>query len=133
METVTVSGVVEEIIYSNQDNGYTICDIDCGDDGLVTATGTMPYLSEGETVTLSGSWITHPDYGEQFRVIYYETRRPTDEESILRFLSSGIIPGIRSATAQKLIAEFGEETLDILLSQPDKVAKIKGISKEKGS
>lgn len=131
METVTVSGVVEEIIYSNQDNGYTICDIDCGDDGLVTATGTMPYLSEGETVTLSGSWITHPDYGEQFRVIYYETRRPTDEESILRFLSSGIIPGIRSATAQKLIAEFGEETLDVLLSQPDKVAKIKGISKEK--
>ena len=59
METLTVCGVVEEIIYNNSDNGYTVCDIDSIDNGLFTATGYMPYISEGESVSLTGCWTTH--------------------------------------------------------------------------
>ncbi len=131
METLTVCGVVEEIIYNNPDNGYTVCDIDSIDNGLFTATGYMPYISEGESVSLTGCWTTHPDYGEQFHVNYYETVLPTDEQSVLKYLSSGVIPGIREATAKKLVERFGAEVLRILLEDPERIAEIKGISKEK--
>ncbi len=131
METITVCGVIEEIIFSNPDNGYTVCDVNSSEEGLFTATGYMPYISEGESVSLSGIWTTHPDYGEQFRVDYYETVLPTNEESILKYLSSGIIPGIREATAKKLVDRFGTDILQILLTEPEKIAEIKGISKDK--
>ena len=130
-EIITITGTVEEIIFSNPDNGYTICGIDGADEGLFTATGYMPFLSEGESVALSGIWVTHPDYGEQFKVEYYERVMPSDEESIIRYLGSGIIPGIREATAKKLVKHFGCEVLDVMLTQPEKLSQIKGISKEK--
>lgn len=131
METITISGTIEEIIYNNPDNGYTVCDVSSNEEGFFTATGYMPYVSEGESVLLSGSWTTHPDYGEQFRVSYYETVLPTDEQSILKYLSSGIIPGIREATAKKLVDRFGTDILQILLTEPEKISEIKGISKQK--
>jgi exodeoxyribonuclease V alpha subunit len=131
MEYVSITGVVEEIIYQNPDNGYTICDVHTDDNDLITATGAMPCVSEGEKIRLAGSWTTHPEYGEQLRVIEYEVVTPSDEVAILKYLSSGVIPGIREATARKLVAEFGDKTLEILLTQPDLVAKIKGISSKK--
>ena len=73
MECVTIDGSVEEIIYSNPDNGYTICDIHTDDNDLVTAVGAMPGLSEGEHIKLSGTWTTHPDYGKQIKVMEYST------------------------------------------------------------
>lgn len=131
MEQFTVSGIIEEIIYNNPDNGYTVCEVDSHEEGMFTATGYMPYISEGESVSLTGYWTTHPDYGEQLRVDYYETILPTDEESILKYLSSGVIKGIREATAKKLVERFGTDILQILLSEPERIAEIKGISKEK--
>ena len=130
-EIITITGTVEEIIYSNPDNGYTVCGIDSAEEGLFTATGYMPFLSEGESVALSGNWTTHPDYGEQFKAEYYETVMPSDEESILKYLGSGIVPGIREATAKKLIDHFGCDILKIMLSEPERLAEVKGISKEK--
>lgn len=129
MECVTINGTVEEIIYSNPDNGYIICDIHTDDNDLVTATGSMPGLSEGEYIRLSGTWTTHPNYGEQIKVIEYSVVTPTDEQSILKYLSSGVIPGIRAATAKKLVKAFGADTLNVLLTEPQKIAEIKGISK----
>lgn len=131
MEQFTVSGIIEEIIYNNPDNGYTVCEVDSHEEGMFTATGYMPYISEGESVSLTGYWTTHPDYGEQLRVDYYETILPTDEESILKYLSSGVIKGIREATAKKLVERFGTDILQILLNEPERIAEIKGISKEK--
>ncbi|MDO5398020.1 MAG: ATP-dependent RecD-like DNA helicase [bacterium] len=130
MECVTINGDVEEVIYSNPDNGYTICDIHTDDNELVTATGTMPGLSEGEHIQLSGTWTTHPDYGEQIKVLEYSVVAPTDEQSILKYLSSGVVPGIRAATAKKLVKAFGADTLNVLLAEPQRVAEIKGISME---
>lgn len=130
-EIITVTGTVEEIIYTNPENGYMVCDVDSAEEGLFTATGYMPYVSEGESVALSGSWSTHPDYGEQFRVSYYETVMPSDEESILKYLSSGIVEGVREATAKKLIERFGTDVLTVMLKEPERMAEIKGISKDK--
>lgn len=130
-EIITVTGTVEEIIYANTDNWYTVCCIDSDEEGIFTATGYMPFISEGESVALSGNWTTHPDYGEQFKAEYYEKVMPTDEESILRYLSSGIISGIREATAKKMIKYFGCDVLNIMLSEPERLSEVKGISKEK--
>ena len=130
-EIITVTGTVEEIIYSNPDNGYSVVGIDSVEEGQFTATGYMPFITEGESVALSGNWTTHPDYGEQFKAEYYETVMPSDEESIIKYLSSGIISGIREATAKKLVDHFGLDVFQIMLTQPSKLAEIKGISKEK--
>ena len=131
MECVTIEGTVEEIIYSNPDNGYTICDIYTDKKELVTITGAMPGLSEGEQVRITGSWTTHPSYGEQIKVMEYSVIQPSDEQSILKYLSSGAVSGIRTATAKKLVEKFGAETLNVLLTDPERVAEIKGISREK--
>ncbi len=130
-ENLTLTGTVYEIIYQNADNGYTVCEIDSPTDGLFTATGYMPYLGEGENISVTGTWGNHPEYGEQFRVTYYESILPKDEAAILDYLSSGVIYGVRAATAQKIVEHFGVETLDILLTDPVRLSEIKGISKAK--
>ena len=130
-EIITVTGTVEEIIYSNPDDGYTVCCIDSDEEGIFISTGYMPFISEGESVAVSGNWITHPDYGEQFKAEYYETIMPTDEDAIIRYLSSGVVPGIREATAKKLIEHFGCDVLNVMLAEPERLAEIKGISREK--
>ena len=131
-EIITVTGTVEEIIYSNPDNGYSVVGIDSVEEGQFTATGYMPFITEGESVALSGNWTTHPDYGEQFKAEYYETVMPSDEESIIKYLSSGIISGIREATAKKLVDHFGLDVLQIMLTQPSKLAEIKEKAKKIG-
>lgn len=130
-EPIHIKGKIEEIIYSNPENGYTVCDITTKEHLLVTAIGYMPYITEGATVTMSGIWTTHPDYGEQFKVSYCESVMPTDKESILQYLSSGIVSGIRKATAKKLVAHFGTEVFDVMLNSPERLAEIKGISHDR--
>ncbi len=128
MENIKITGTVVEIIYQNPDNGYTVCEIKNEEEGMFTATGYMPYLSMGESIELDGIWSEHPDYGEQFRADSYTTILPTDETAILRYLSSGIIPGIGEATAKNLVAHFGAETLNIMRTEPARLTEIKGIS-----
>ena len=130
-DIVTVTGTVEEIIYTNPANGYTVCVIDSAEESIFTATGCMPFISEGESVALSGEWTQHPDYGEQFKAEYCETVLPSDEEAIVKYLAAGVVAGVREATARKLVEHFGKETLDIMLQSPERMAEIKGISKEK--
>lgn len=130
-DNVTISGNIYDIIYQNSENGYTVCEIDSASDGLFTATGYMPYMREGENVSVTGIWGNHPEYGEQFRVSYYETILPTDEQSILDYLSSGVIYGIRAKTAEKIVDRFGADSLNILLTEPMRLSEIKGISAQK--
>lgn len=127
-----LEGMVEEIVYTNYANGYTVCTLDAEGEP-VTATGCMPYLSEGESVKLSGSWVTHPEYGRQFSVRLYEKVLPTTSAAILRYLGSGIVKGIRLATAKKIVDKFGDDTLTVLASEPHRLAQISGISKAKAA
>lgn len=130
-EQVTITGTVTEIIYTNEDNGYTVCEIMSREEGDFVATGYMPYISVGENIEMRGKWTVHRDYGEQFTVYDYKTVLPTDKAAILQYLSSGIIPGIREATAKKIVDAYGEEVFDILLNEPERLGEIKGITKAK--
>ena len=127
----SITGTVVEIIYTNEENGYTVCDIQNKEEGLFTATGYLPYVSEGENIEMTGKWVMHPEYGEQFLALTYKTVLPTDENAILLYLSSGIIPGIREATAKKIVDAFGEDSFNVLLNYPEKLSEIKGITKSK--
>jgi exodeoxyribonuclease V alpha subunit len=88
---VRLVGSVEHVIYANEDNGYTICDVGTESDELVTVTGILPYVGEGDSVTLYGRWVHNPKYGRQFRAESCERRLPADSASMLRYLSSGAI------------------------------------------
>ncbi len=129
-ELLVIEGVVEEIIYQNIANGYTVCDIDV--EGVFsTAVGIMPSIAPGEGVRLTGKWIVHPEYGEQFSVEICEKIMPTGKLQILQYLSSGIIKGIGPATAQKIVEKFGEEALEVIRDDPERLSKIRGISRKK--
>ena len=130
-ENVIITGKVFEIIYQNDANGYTVCEIDSDEYGLFTATGYMPYLTEGENISITGTWSVHPEYGEQLKASYYETIIPTDEQSIIDYLASGVVYGIRTATAKKIVDKFGADSLNIMLTDPMRLSEIKGISKSR--
>ncbi|MBE7024557.1 MAG: ATP-dependent RecD-like DNA helicase [Ruminococcaceae bacterium] len=129
-EFLVIEGIVQEIIFQNIANGYTVCDIDV--EGVFsTAVGIMPGIAPGEGVRLTGRWTTHAEYGEQFRVETCEKILPTGEMQILQYLSSGIIKGVGPATAQKIVDKFGKEALEVIRDDPDRLATIKGISRKK--
>lgn len=121
-----VEGEVETIIYRNEDNGYTVIELS-GDENL-TAVGIMPMISVGEEVRLTGVFKNHPSYGRQLSVSVCERSMPSTTAGILKYLSSGAIKGIGPAKAAVIVREFGENTLEILENEPERVAKIKGIT-----
>lgn len=127
---ITIDGVVETIIYTNSENGYTVCDVAyCGQ--LITMTGCMPDLTEGEKIEAHGDWVVHPEYGDQFKVEYYERHMPSTQEEIEKYLGSGILPGIGKATAKKIVKMFGEDSLDIIENTPEKLLAVSGITVKK--
>ena len=123
-------GTVEEITYVNDENGYTVMEFSTDEDSF-TVVGILPFVYEGENIKIGGYFTEHPEYGPQFKAEIYEKCLPKTVSSITAFLSSGIIRGVRAATARKIVAKFGEETLDVIAETPSKLAEIKGISKEK--
>lgn len=125
-----LEGAVENIVYRNEENGYTVIEISDGED-YITAVGIMPQAGVGDTVKLTGVYTTHRNYGRQFSAKICEVCRPTESADILRYLSSGAIKGIGPSTARLLVSEFGEATLDVMENQPECVAALKGISKTK--
>ena len=125
---VKLSGNIERVIYANDENGYAICDLGTDTDELVTITGTLPYIGEGDVVTVWGKWVHNPKYGRQFKVEQSEKQLPADKASMLRYLSSGTIKGIGPKIAQRIIDEFGEEAFDIIENHPDWLAEIQGIT-----
>ncbi len=127
-EFETICGVVDEIYYVNEENGYTACCIYTDDGEYCDVVGYMPLVRCGQHISANGHFVLSPTYGEQFRVEYYQTVLPTDEDSILMYLSSGIVSGVRHATARKLVDKFGADTIKIMLENPERMSEIKGIS-----
>ncbi len=125
------SGSVEAVIYSNEENGYAICDFAIDTNELVTIVGTLPYICEGDTLTVYGKWVNNPKYGAQFKVEQYEKIMPADAAAILKYLSSRTIKGIGPKTAQRIVERFGDETFDIIENHPDWLADVDGISYKK--
>lgn len=125
-----LKGTVEDITYINDDNGYTVFTVSENGEPVV-AVGILPYINVGEQVDLTGNYIIHPQYGQQFKVVTAERTMPSSTAEILKYLSSGAIKGIGPATANMIVSRFGEDTLDIIENDASKLAQIKGISPEK--
>ncbi|MBE6008604.1 MAG: ATP-dependent RecD-like DNA helicase [Lachnospiraceae bacterium] len=129
-ESIVLKGSVEDIIFENRDNGYTVFTIDTGEEEVVCV-GTLERLNSGENVTLTGSWTMHLVYGKQFQVDYCEKTMPTTAEGIEKYLSSGLIKGIGPKTAKKIVDRFGEATFYVIEEKPDRLVEIRGITYEK--
>lgn len=127
-----ITGIVDNITYRNESNGYTVAIVKTDKD-TVTVVGMLPYLNEGETADFYGNYTVHQMYGNQFAVKYFEKRIPENAADILRYLSAGAIKGIGPATAVKLVERFGEETLNIIAEKPEELTVIKGISMQKAN
>ncbi|MBQ0126324.1 MAG: AAA family ATPase, partial [Clostridiales bacterium] len=129
-ELIQIEGSVEKIIYSNEQNGYTVCELETADELIVTV-GIMPYLSEGETIKALGNYVNHKSFGRQFKVEYYEKQLPATESAILKYLSSGTIKGIGPVTAKRIVASYMQDTFDVIENHPEWLADIPGISPRK--
>lgn len=127
---VTVEGTVEEIIFQNESNGYTVAVIETQDD-VVTIVGCIPIINMGETLRLQGQWDYHPNYGQQLKVETYSTVVPATLNGIEKYLSSGLIPGIGPKTAKKIVEMFGVDSIDILQYNPEKLKLVEGIGEKK--
>lgn len=130
-DVTSITGNIEHIIYYNEENGYAVCDLGTDNDDLITITGIMPYISEGDSVRVYGEWKHNAKYGRQFAVSQYERFMPTSAKAILRYLSSGAIKGIGKKTAQKIVEQFGDDTLEVLENHPDWLSDLPGISLKK--
>lgn len=136
-EKITIEGNVENIIFTNVENGYSVFCIysedyaDIFPDAEIICVGYTPNLNEGEYMKITGTAVTHPTYGKQLQVEIYEKSIPKTEKGIQKYLASGVIKGIGKKTAEKIIEKFGINTLDIIERNPEKLSEIRGISIEK--
>ena len=121
-----IEGVVEDVIYHNEQNGYTVLSLKNGREHT-TCVGALPALVCGERLRITGEWTEHRDYGRQLRVSAFESVRPTTRGGIERYLGSGIVKGVGPATAKLIVHAFGEEALRVLDDEPQRLTEIEGI------
>lgn len=127
---MVLSGIVNRIIFQNEENGYTVIDF-YTDDGVFTAVGFFPSVTEGEALTLVGEFKDNAKFGEQFTVSEVTFDAPTDKNGILMYLSSGLFKGVGPTTAAAIVGKFGVRSLEIIENAPEQLATVRGISKKK--
>lgn len=126
----TLEGFVEGIVYKSEETGYVVAKINDGK-STISAVGTVPFLREGQQVKLTGEWVKHKNFGNQFSIKSCEEVLPTTLDGIEKYLASGIIRGIGPVTARKIISHFGEDTLKVFESNIDRLTEIEGIGEKK--
>jgi len=129
-ELLHIEGTVENVLFRNAENGYTVIDLDAGGE-LITVVGELGEVEEGEGLILEGSYVTHRKFGTQFRAEYCERKLPDTVVNIEKYLASGAIKGIGPGLAKKIVNTFGAQTLDIMENDPMRLSEIKGISRVK--
>ena len=125
-----LTGEIETIIYRNETNGYTIANM-IVDSEEITLVGYLPFVNKGDYIKVQGKIVNHPDYGEQLKVDTFEKVMPQTLDALEKYLGNGLIKGVGPATAKKIVEKFGEQTIEIMKIEPEKLAKIKGITKDK--
>lgn len=128
MEVVT--GYVEHIVFRNEDNGYTVFNLE-NEDGETTCVGSFNYINEGEMLELHGEFVNHSVYGSQLKVSSHEVKEPEDLVSIERYLGSGAVKGVGAALAGRIVRKFKKDTFRIIEEEPERLAEVKGISERK--
>lgn len=125
-----LDGLVEAVIFKSEDTGYVVAKITANKE-VNTIVGTMPLIKEGQQIEVKGEWIKHKQFGRQFNVEEYKEVLPTSTKKIEKYLSTGIIHGIGPVTAKKIVKAFGEETLNILDNNIERLKEVEGIGKKK--
>ena len=127
-----IEAFADETVFRNDENGYTVLVVKCGKT-RVSAVGVMPPIAPGEKLNITGEWVEHPVYGRQIKVQSVEIEKPTTLSGIEKYLSSGMIRGIGPATAKLLVKAFGEETLDVLYAEPQRLLEVPGIGQKRAA
>ncbi len=125
-----LKGEIKEIIFQNEINSYTIAVIETEIEDI-TIVGYLPFITIGDSLKLEGKYVTHPEYGRQFKIETFEKIMPETLESLERYLGNGTIKGVGPSTAKRIVDYFGQETMYILKFEPEKLAEVKGITKSK--
>ena len=125
-----IEGVLAEIIYQNEVNSYVVGVFETEDE-QITVVGYLPFINKGDSLKITGKFVEHKDYGEQFKIETFEKLMPQTLAALETYLASGNVKGVGPATATKIIDTFGEDTIHVLKYEPHKLAQIKGISKNK--
>jgi len=138
----TLTGVVERIIFLNEENHYTIAEFrpDPGRDDppgkrpeLVTIVGALPSVECGETLHLTGEWTRHAQHGAQFKIAAFRSELPASVYGIRKYLGSGLVPGIGKVYANKIVDAFGTDTFRILSEESSKLREVDGIGKKRAT
>jgi len=125
-----IEGTVNRLLFANETNGYAVVSLMCAD-GEITATGDLGNVDEGERLVLTGKFMNHPRFGNQFCAEICERKLPDTAEAIEKYLSAGVIKGIGATLAQRIVEKFGAKTLEILEKEPERLAEVKGITAQK--
>lgn len=125
-----LQGMVSDIVFKNEENGYTIASL-ANENDEITIVGCMPTLSVGESIEVEGKWINHKIYGSQFEVQSFMPVTPSSLEGIYVYLSSGMIHGIGEKMAKRIIDKFGVDTLNIIQNTPERLTEVEGIGMKK--
>ncbi len=127
-----LKGQIEKITYNNKETGYTVARVKIhGKPDLVTVVGNLMSPMPGEVLSMKGEWTSHPKYGRQFKVVYYESTVPATVLGIRKYLGSGLIKGIGPVMAERIVKQFGNQTLDIIEDQAERLAEVEGIGKKR--
>ena len=131
MEQEILYGAVKTVVFQNPENGYTVLRLLTQDGETVTVVGTIPMTAVGERLSITGHWTAHASYGKQFEAELLERFLPESRSEILAFLSSRAVKGVGEKTAQRIVAAFGEKSLEVLENEPELLAQVPGISLSK--
>jgi len=127
-----IQGVVERLTYHSEESGYTVARLKAPRSSeLITIVGNFASIQPGQTLHLEGDWREHPKYGSQFQVAKYREAKPATLTGIEKYLGSGLIKGVGSATAKRIVAHFGAETLEVLEHQSERLSEVPGISQKR--
>lgn len=129
-QNVNIEGVVDSILFTNPSNGYIVLELDAGDK-FITVVGLLGNIEVGEELALTGHYTMHPRFGSQFCADVCTRKLPETSAAILKYLSSGVIKGIGTTLAKRIVDEFGEKTLDIIENEPEKLVNVKGFTQKK--
>ena len=125
-----IEGMISDIVFKNEDNGYTIAHLANSDNEIVIV-GCMPTLSVGESIEVEGKWVNHKTYGTQFEVEKFMPITPSSLEGIYVYLSSGMIHGIGEKMAKRIVDKFGVDTLNVIQNAPERLKEVEGIGSKK--
>lgn len=129
-EKIEITGTVKNIVFRSEQNGYTVFKLKINDEKIIICTGYFAQINESESINITGNFVIHPVYGEQFKVISIEKKIPVTNENIEKYLSSGIIKGIGPKIAERIVKTFGSKTFDIIENNYERLSKVRGISKK---